>query len=270
MNDEQVFRLVMETNPVPDPDGLDSPIALAELERGSRTMAIDSQVRTESIEPNNSRSWQWGRGPLVGGALAILVLVVGIGAWVLTADDQDVADGPEVSVVMAAYDAMNNDDIDGWFATLSESRAAAESRDDRQFLVNMSARTELIEACRMLEPSPTSGLARVQCRVTVSNDYHDPGGIDLTRTDTFLIDDAGKIDNVIEQWEYDDVVFFAYNEDFSDWLESAYPDVLADINPGGSQFVPGWRGDPADMLTAVEYIDEFVAQSDKYPLDGGN
>ena len=61
----------------------------------------------------------------------------------------------------------------------------------------------------------------------------------------------------------------AFNRAFHRWLSDTYPDVY---NEMGYVLVssdgPGFdTKNPDHMLIAVEYVEEFVAQSDKYPLD---
>ncbi len=46
-----------------------------------------------------------------------------------------------------------------------------------------------------------------------------------------------------------------------------YSDVYKEIRPVDFESLPGWQRDPSDMLIAVQYVDEFVAQSDDYPIN---
>jgi hypothetical protein len=57
---------------------------------------------------------------------------------------------------------------------------------------------------------------------------------------------------------------------FEDWLRTEHPDVYDKISNGPSIPGFGYGRDPADMLIALEYVDEFVAQSGTYPLDPSN
>jgi len=50
----------------------------------------------------------------------------------------------------------------------------------------------------------------------------------------------------------------------------AHPEVHADIAPLDVEGLPGageLGGEPDDMLVTLEYVDEFVAQSDDYPIN---
>ena len=49
-----------------------------------------------------------------------------------------------------------------------------------------------------------------------------------------------------------------------DWFRLAHPEVAAQMSgaPMSDTF------NPEDARLALEYVDEFVAQSDDYPIDG--
>ncbi len=51
------------------------------------------------------------------------------------------------------------------------------------------------------------------------------------------------------------------------WLRNAHPDVYVETSLWDLQSRPGWRTDPAHPLIAVQHVDEFIAQSDDYPLE---
>ena len=65
----------------------------------------------------------------------------------------------------------------------------------------------------------------------------------------------------------------SFNQAFHQWLSDTYPDVYSQMDPGYisgnvSSNAPGFNTqNPEHMLIAVEYVEEFVAQSDTYPLD---
>ena len=73
--------------------------------------------------------------------------------------------------------------------------------------------------------------------------------------------------NCCPQWQ-------AYHRAFFNWLSERHPDVHQEIGPSvGSPIwsLPGYASGDADhMLVALEYVDEFVAESDVYPLESGN
>lgn len=65
--------------------------------------------------------------------------------------------------------------------------------------------------------------------------------------------------------------FWAYNQAFYEWLAVAYPNAHEEIKQYDGESSPGWKDNPEHMAIAIEYIEEFVAQSDVYPIepDGG-
>lgn len=207
-------------------------------------------------------------GRLLVGAAAVLVLILGLGTWAVIGGDRDAAVEPEVAVVQSAYEALNDGDIDGYFALLTEEAAVRERREFQQVLVNMNQQSELAEPCRLIEPTP-AGEARVSCTATFSNDFHGPGGLTATLTESFVVTDAGKISlRLATGGNFDPNSDF--NADYWEWLMVAHPDVHADIAPFEAGQLPGageLRGEPDDMLVALEYVDEFVAQSDEYPIN---
>lgn len=274
MNDERVFQLLMETNPVPDPDALDSPLALAPLERRSPTMATDTQSTTQPIGTQPVREKYW-RSRLLIGAAAVLALIVGIGIWVGTGGDEEAAVSPEVDIVLSAMDARNRGDIEAYKASLTGSELAfEESVRLAEALSYANSTTELAD-CAVVGNAPT-GESIVQCEATTTDDFYGAGGISVSETITFQVTADGKIsaseselDNI--PWERTELAEF--NLAFWSWLMKDHLTVFEEISyPNDLLAIPGLTfdfsdpHDPAEMGIAVQYVDEFVAQSDVYPL----
>ena len=61
----------------------------------------------------------------------------------------------------------------------------------------------------------------------------------------------------------------AFNAAFHQWLIDTYPDVYKEMDIGLiSSNGPGFdTQNPDHMLIAIQYLEEFVVQSDTYPLD---
>lgn len=232
-------------------------------------MAMDERISTESSATKRVSNGNTRNGLLVGAAAAVLVLVVGLASWAVIAGDDDGAVASEVSVALAFYETRNNGDIDGHLELFSEDATGRVGPTSLQVLVNMNSQTEFVEPCRLLEPSPASGLARVVCKVSATSDFHTPGGIQMIRTGSFQITDAGKIDIVAESFDSPSATessFFAYNRAFWQWLDLAHPDVADVITPVDGESMPGWPNEPEHVPTALDFVDEFIAQSDVYPL----
>lgn len=232
-------------------------------------MAMDERISTQSSATKRGSNRNTRNGLLVGAAAAVLVLVVGLASWAAIAGDDDGAVASEVSVAIASFEAINDGDIDGYLELFTEEAVLRESRHVQQVLVNLNSQTELVEPCRLVEPSQPTGLARVECSVSVSSDFHSPGGIEMIRNTRFDITDAGKIAVLITGFDSEsgtESLFFAYNRAFWGWLAIAHPDVADAITPSDFESIPGWLTDSADVFTALDYVDEFIAQSDVYPL----
>lgn len=213
------------------------------------------------------RAGKEGFSRLVGAAAVVLLLVVGVAGWASIRDGEDAAVSPEIAVAIAAYDALNDGDVDAYLALFSDEAAPNQGRDVQELLVASNSQTELVEPCRLLDPSPTSGATRVQCRVSMTDDWYAPARVGPRfSTDTFIMSEAGDLTSVLV--DFVGPYFYSdYNSDFWAWLDGAHPEVAAAIAPVYKQTSPGRESEtPADMLTALEYVDEFIAQSDVYPL----
>ena len=250
----------METNPVPNPDALDSPIALVELERGSSTMATTDRITTETDSAGPRRT------VIIAAASAALVLVVGLATLALVNRNDDTA-GPDIDAVLVAYLAQNNGDVETYLATLGPAVASDATRwNDLEVLATLNARTEFVEPCRRVE-SRRPGETTIQCTVRSTNDLDEPAGIFVTSTEFFSVDPHGKINDrdSVDIGITDRLMFIRA---FWRWLNAEHPEAYAQIDPYDDQSLPGFRRDPANALIALEYVAEFVEQSDIYPLEG--
>jgi hypothetical protein len=277
MNDEKVFQLLMETNPVPDPDGLDSPIALAQPVGRNPNMATSERISTEPtrIVRDPSR-----RSRILIGAAAALVVIVGIGTAVVIGGDKDAATEPEVAVVLSAIEARNSGDIEAYKAYLSGAELSVENRSNLSEALSYANNSTILANCRVSEKTPTEESV-VECDATQIDDFYGAGGIEESGTARFHVTDDDKInDSGVSvdgeedvPWEETEMAIF--NVAFFSWLADAHPAVFDGIQttgfepqniPGLAAF-PGDSRDPAEMLIAVEYVAEFVAQSDVYPIN---
>lgn len=223
-------------------------------------MATTDRISTESPSAGLRRTG------IIAAAAAALVLVVGLATWALVNRSDDTA-GPDIDVVLAAYEAQNNGNSDAYLATLGPAMASEETRDNLlEVLATLNDRSEFVEPCRRIE-SRTPGTTRVQCTVRYTNDLGEPAGIFLTSTEFFTVLADGKIINQesVDTGVTDGLVFI---QSFWAWLFAEHPEVYTQIEPVDRQSLPGYQRDPADALIAVQYVAEFVEQSDIYPLEG--
>ncbi|MGI9608503.1 MAG: hypothetical protein ACR2P0_20400, partial [Acidimicrobiales bacterium] len=147
---------------------------------------------------------------------------------------------------------------------------------NRRIFGHANERFELTEPCRWRSRGDgVPGDVFVECTIRYTNDWNVPAGVfPETEVSVFTVATDGTIRAQIEVDERGNSVSRAddwaeelieYNASFWTWLGDAYPDVHEAINTGNDN-IPGWIGDPSDMAIAVEYVPEFIAQSDVYPL----
>jgi hypothetical protein len=123
MNDDRVFQLLAEINPVPDPDGLDSPIALADTEEMRGAMATIERTEREQTHAARSEGTSRKRGLAIASAAAAVVLIVGAGLWAFTgSSDTELASTP-AGLATTYLDARNNNDPEAALAVLSSNAA---------------------------------------------------------------------------------------------------------------------------------------------------
>ena len=105
----------------------------------------------------------------------------------------------------------------------------------------------------------------VECPMKLKNEFHGPAGIwfDVPAL-RFSFAEDGLISGLgADSWQIAGDPG-EYNRAFDTWLEEAHPDIHASFGPR----VEGEDGLPSaeDMPVALEYVDEFLAQSDTYPI----
>lgn len=241
--------------------------------------------RFSGVVPVQQRPALVGKGWVVA-ATAAIVTIAAVGALaVLTGrtGEQDFT-GPvpdPIDVVNAQYDALNARDFDAWIGHFSDDAFSGPEIDPRTgelrpgdlrdptapygFEQNtaINSRVEIVVPCRRVAAAP-QGETQVECTITQHDDFHDPAGITTTRKEVFNIDQRG----LITQAQVTTIAFTqpggaVFRQDFWAWLEQAYPTVFTEIKPPSIYDLPS---DPAHVRIALSYVEEFVAQSDKYPV----
>ena len=218
----------------------------------------DTLVRPTSA--TNKRRKRWGTAALVAASLVVAVGIVGI--WSAQRDDP-IADPPEIASVLHYFSVADAGDLAALNALRSEEVAANDPIRD-QMLINLNNRT-VVEECSSSGPAPGGGQL-VTCQTTDINDFHGPAGIELPVLRTLTVAGDGTILADHAEVNFDEGSRYATQ--FWIWLRNSYPDVYAEIEPWDLQSMPGWRTDPADALVALDYVGEFIAQSEEYPISG--
>ncbi len=137
--------------------------------------------------------------------------------------------------------------------------------------MNAKQHWQVVEPCRVTGEAD-SGDTTVECLLSNTDDFWGAGGIFDTRAFEFSVNTDGLITSQVGLTPgtrgFSSARRNAFNRAFSQWLSDTYPDVFAETGLLVSSNGPGFDAqDSTHMLVAVEYAEEFVAQSDVYPLD---
>lgn len=174
-----------------------------------------------------------------------------------------------VAVVEAAIEAFEAGDLDR-LAELSENEIGGWLLGPPELVAGKAeanARFVGDGSCAQGD-DPTT----VVCRGTETNDYWGAAGLDRTGTLIVVVVD-GTITEVVFQSQDDDELVL-YGERFLEWFMVSHPGVYASLPSyegeaaGGHRIAFSTSGVPiaGAMSTALTYVDEFVAQSDLYPI----
>lgn len=206
---------------------------------------------------------------------------------------------PAVMAVMDALDAYNSGDIEAYVAAHADDRDLGpsweyegETRYLAEVWMNANSQVTVVEPCQVtIDNFPK----RVECLIAMEDDWFGPAGLNKTGRAGFRVNSDLKIYNnglsdqgLLWPFGYENPrrwsVEAEYAFAFWEWLEQEHPDVYTKIEPavrditdpnGHLTTVPG-EGvailgfdevvsegrDPGDMLIALQYVDEFIAQSD--------
>ncbi len=202
--------------------------------------------------------------------LFAIVVPIAIATSGCTSTNDDAADessDPAVAVVVSALDAKNSGDLAGWLSFYEGGKNPGTPLHAERILMNANQRWEVVEPCGVKEVD-AEGNTTVECVIHDANDFWGVGGIGDTVPGIFIVNEDLLItfrENIFGSSRRN-----SFNSAFHQWLKETYPEVYS--NSGfpnrGSFNGPGF--DTADselMLIAVEYVEEFVAQSDTYPLN---
>ncbi len=171
-----------------------------------------------------------------------------------------------IAVVIAAIDAKNRFDLETWLMAYEGGRRVGTPDFAEKILMNARQNWEIVEPCQVTGET-ASGDTIVECLIKDINVFWGVGGISDTKTRKFTVSADGLItnnDNTFGSGRRN-----AFNTAFHQWLSDTYPESYSDMDLGFiSVNGPGFdTRNPDHMLIAVDYVEEFVAQSDVYPLE---
>ena len=283
--EDRVVALFAAENPIPlveDLDYDDFASHLAVLKKRSSEM---SDLDTKAGAGKNLRR------PLYWLMAAIIVAVGGVGAVLISQDSGPSPVAPAttgplpssvspstlstvdlVSMAISSIETWNTGDFAAW-----EALFAADHGEDLIFseaLMKGGRQIALTGEC--VPTSIEAGETYIDCLVSVDDDFHGAGNVTDSGVMTFRFGNDGLLLGTSDTlWEddsgnKDDPEWAEFNFAFNTWLAGAYPEVFAMIGPEENVpmwYLPGYAsGNPDDMLIALQYVDEFVTQSDRYPL----
>jgi len=280
-NENHVMALLEEGNPAPEladdiSTDVDAATYLAALEQRSRTMTVSETKETREQIPRRSNM------PWLVAAIVVLVLAVGVAVLNQT-KTSPVAGVPEIplegaddhpgaaeafTAVEAAYAMLNTGD-----PAFAEIRVEeVEIAGYQTYLARVEPRID-VSGCQARGSGEWSGVSDIGpvaghffiCEGMETNVLAAIAGLAAPSTLHWVVDD-GAVVAVSDVGGGAFVGGDAFNDAFEDWLGTAHPEAsgLAQL------FSDGDLVDEEAKADLLAYAEEFVAQSDVYPLEGSS
>ncbi len=157
---------------------------------------------------------------------------------------------------------FNTHDAEPFFALLTDGDSWGPDAPSRESYTRLMATDETtiydLSNCR------TAGVVgetlQVSCDQIVTDAYGGRSGSVVGGTLTIRVQPDGLISGVTDEWNGPAIISF--HEDFITWLAATYPEVHASTT--WDHILPA----AGDYERMIPYIDEFVAQSDVFPMSG--
>lgn len=185
-----------------------------------------------------------------------MVVAVGVAAWLAGDSESDAASTPR-GVVERHLELRWGGQTDKALALFSAGLAENE-RTFYEVLAELNVSGQQTAPCEESVP----GLGRFVCPFSEQNDYLEAAGLSMNGTFVFLVSDELLITSFDPSVsEYPTIL--AFDTRFRDWMAEAYPQDEARMEgsfSGGDLTVEGAR-------IALQHVEEFLAQSDRYPLN---
>lgn len=284
-NENHVMALLEEGNPAPEladdiSTDVDAATYLAALEQRSRTMTVSETKETREQIPRRSNM------PWLVAAIVVLVLAVGVAVLNQT-KTSPVAGVPEIplegaddhpgaaeafTAVEAAYAMLNTGD-----PAFAEIRVEeVEIAGYQTYLARVEPRID-VSGCQargsgewsgewsgVSDIGPVAGHLFI-CEGMETNVLAAIAGLAAPSTLHWVVDD-GAVVAVSEVGVGAFVGGDAFNDAFEDWLGTAHPEASGLAR----MFTDGDLVDEEAKADLLAYAEEFVAQSDVYPLEGSS
>jgi hypothetical protein len=266
---ERIYSLYVQANPIPDPGLLPLTQDEAELLFIERSRAMDTQERIETRDTGHRRRWSVAAIAfaviiVVVGAVAAIALLVGDGG-----SEAEVAGTSElatVEAVTAAYNAYDADTYATYWVEGTEGPAGivVGSPEWQQFLAEEEARGVQItlSGCEATDGT-------VRCLETYEETrLSGKAGIVITWEVEYTFDEEGRITSFGSGINTQGTEAISPFEDaLGRWMATEHPEVFE------TYYVPdfytrkyeNWYT-PEGAAQLSQLIDEFIAQSEAYPL----
>jgi hypothetical protein len=271
MSIDAAFQRFREANPVPNPS------ALRERPVDPGVFLVSTQQRSKHMQSTADRIELTPQGgspkfrPAFGVAAVLIAVLIGAGLLASVRSSDNASAGLERRAALIGEQARvySEGDFDRWVsyytgdATLWNGFSPEGPDLEVLFPVSVAAneRWMITGLCQARHGN------EVTCPMRQSDDLHGPAGLALDAVFTFTFNEEDKITAVrldtglpthFAQWNTFDVRFVR-------WLEAAHPEVelvtVVQANDSGVMMTA------ESVVAALQYVDEFVDQSDDYPVE---
>jgi hypothetical protein len=203
--------------------------------------------------------------------LACLLFITACGG----SDSVDSAEPEEIASVLGMYDALNAHDAEtyatywaeganGWGTYIWRNRKAVvgspemeQGFEERRAWGGQVA----VSDCELVDMTVT-------CHEAWDDPVYGVAGITWDSDVMYLFDDEGRI-TAMSHTEYASSEWVAFGSEFGPWMRAAHPEIVDTyLVPGlGDSFIwDNWYATPESVAEIISLVEEFVAQSDVYPL----
>ena len=188
---------------------------------------------------------------------AIVILAAASLWWVLAVDQP-------VDLVEAEIAAANDGDVSAQLEFYAPdaiiSRPTTADQTIEQFLeyqVAIGTQITIIDPCEEVSANT------VVCTVRHENELFDAAGIAPEMSLTVRFDDDGLITSYSPGIS-GAIGYLAFYDDFARWMREAHPAVYSQVWAEEGLYSQRMTAETAPIF--LQYVDEFVAESEKYPL----
>lgn len=190
-------------------------------------------------------------------------------------DSADSGEPEQIANVVAMYDALNAHDVEAYASYWAEgaqgwgpyiwrnSKAVVGSPEMEKGFEQRRAwgGQFAVSDCELVGETVT-------CHETWDDPVFGVAGITWDTDAMYLFDDQAKI-TAMSHSEYTSSEWSPFTQAFGPWMRSAHPEiadtyVVAGFD--GSLIWDNWFATPESVAEVIRLIEEFVAQSDVYPL----